>query len=174
MFPAAITTERLLLRPIAAGDAGPIFAYYARDAEVTRYLTWRPHGSLRETEAYVAACLRETDARTYAIVRRGDERLVGAFALRRAPPFRLEYGYVLARPEWGQGLMTEALRGVVDWALRQPGLWRIGGVCDVDNLGSARVMAKAGLEREGKLRRWIVHPNISAAPRDCWSFAKVR
>ena len=35
-------------------------------------------------------------------------------------------------------------------------------------------MEKAGLEREGVLRRWGVHPNMGDAPRDCISYAKVR
>jgi ribosomal-protein-alanine N-acetyltransferase len=58
--------------------------------------------------------------------------------------------------------------------LRQPAVFRIGAVCDVDNIGSARVMEKAGLVREGVLRRWLVHPNISDEPRDCFSYARTR
>jgi ribosomal-protein-alanine N-acetyltransferase len=36
------------------------------------------------------------------------------------------------------------------------------------------VMEKAGMTREGVLRRWSVHPNISAEPRDsyCYSITK--
>ena len=52
--------------------------------------------------------------------------------------------------------------------------WRIGAVCDVENRASARVMEKAGLEREGILRRWIIHPNVGFEPRDCFSYAMVR
>jgi RimJ/RimL family protein N-acetyltransferase len=59
-------------------------------------------------------------------------------------------------------------------ALQQPSIFRIGAVCDVENIGSARVMEKAGLLREGLLRRWLVHPNVSDEPRDCWSYARVR
>ena len=70
--------------------------------------------------------------------------------------------------------MTEVLTHVVEWALRQPGIWRIGDVCDVENTASARVMEKAGLQREGVLRRWSVHPNLGEAPRDCIGYAKVR
>jgi RimJ/RimL family protein N-acetyltransferase len=47
-------------------------------------------------------------------------------------------------------------------------------VCDVDNIASARVMEKAGLTLEGRLRRWLVHPNISDEPRDCLGYARVR
>ena len=60
---------------------------------------------------------------------------------------------------------------VVDWALRQSSVWRIG---DVENLASARVMEKASLEREGVLRRWGGDPNLGETPRDCFSYAKVR
>ena len=70
--------------------------------------------------------------------------------------------------------MTEALRAVADWALAQPGIWRIGDVCDVDNRASARVMEKAGMSCEGRLRRWGIHPCISPEPRDCLSYARVR
>ena len=58
--------------------------------------------------------------------------------------------------------------------MQKDAIWRIGAGCDVENLGSARVMERAGLTREGVLRRWIIHPNISSEPRDWLSYAKVR
>jgi ribosomal-protein-alanine N-acetyltransferase len=56
----------------------------------------------------------------------------------------------------------------------QPCNFRISGFCDIENVGSARVMEKAGLEREGVLRRWVIHPKASSEPRDCFVYAKVR
>ena len=100
--------------------------------------------------------------------------VIGAFDLRKTGQAKIECGYVLAQPFWGQGLMTEALAEVIDWALRQPSIWRIGAVADVDNVGSIRVMEKAGLQREGVLWRWLIHPNTGNAPRDCVSFARTR
>jgi len=70
--------------------------------------------------------------------------------------------------------MTEALAEVARWALNREDIWRIGDVCDVENLASARVMEKAGMTPDGLLRRWTMHPNVSDEPRDCFSFAKVR
>jgi [ribosomal protein S5]-alanine N-acetyltransferase len=176
MLPARLETERLVLRPIARGDALSIFAGYAQDAEVLRYLSWRRHRFLVETEAYIDRCLSApaTRSRTYALVGRSDGRLVGAFDLRRPEPHRLDCGYVLARALWGRGLMTEALAEAARWAMAQPDIWRIGAVCDIDNVASARVMEKAGLLREGILRRWLVHPNVSPEPRDCFSYALSR
>jgi RimJ/RimL family protein N-acetyltransferase len=176
MLPEAFKTTRLILRPIARGDAPAIFTGYAQDPIVVRFLTWRPHGALSETEDYIARCMAVPPykGRTYALIGRGESQLLGAFELRRPKPYMLDFGYVLARVNWGRGLMAEALIEVVDWAMRQASIWRIGAVCDVENPASARVMEKAGLQREGILRRWIIHPNIASEPRDCFSYAKIR
>ena len=174
MFPAQFATHRLLLRPIEMADAPAVFETYAQDTDVTRYLTWRPHTSLESTRRYLAACASAAHARTYAIVSRDDPRLIGAFDLRHHEPWRMGFGYVLARPYWGKGLMTEALGAVVAWALSEPSIWRIGDVVDVQNVASGRVMQKAGLAFEGRLRRWAPHPNVGPEPRDCFVYARVR
>ena len=176
MLPPGIQTARLILRPIEAGDADAIFDGYAQDSEVTRYMTWRPHRTISDAHAFIAVCLttpRELSL-TYAITGRSDGQLRGVFELRRPAAYRLGYGYVLARRFWGQGLMSEALTAAVEWALAQSDVWRIGDVCDVDNLASARVMEKAGMTREALLRRWSMHPNVSSEPRDCFSYVKAR
>jgi [ribosomal protein S5]-alanine N-acetyltransferase len=174
MFPNTFQTQRVLLRPIAPTDAGPIFEGYAKDPQVSRYVTWRPHVTIEDTETYIRACTTATSARTYVLLRRSDGQVIGTFDLRQPSPSRLGFGYVLTRPSWGAGIMTEVLTHIVDWALRQPGIWRIGDVCDVENPASARVMEKAGLHREGVLRRWGVFPNLGNEPRDCISYAKFR
>jgi [ribosomal protein S5]-alanine N-acetyltransferase len=176
MLPDSFHTARLVLRPIAHDDAGAIFDGYAQDAAVTRFMIWRPHRSRSETDDFIAQCIatRADISRTYVILDRNDGDLRGTFALRQVAPYRLDCGYVLAQPWWGQGLMTEVLTEVVNWALQQPSVFRIGAFCDVENIGSARVMEKAGLVREGLLRRWLTHPNVSDEPRDCWSYARVR
>jgi RimJ/RimL family protein N-acetyltransferase len=177
MLPDTFETSRVRLRPVAVEDAEAIFSTYAQDEEVARYLIWRPHRSLSETKAYVERCMATPPEveRIYMLLGREDNLIIrGTFALRQRAPHRLDCGYVLARRYWRQGLMTEILNEVTAWALRQGSVFRIGAVCDVDNLGSARVLEKAGFVREGLLRRWLVHPNISDEPRDCYSYARVR
>lgn len=176
MPPDIFETARLLMRPIGIADVDPIFESYAQDDAVTRYLIWRPHRSRSETEAYVRRCVATPPEveRTYTLVGRDDGAVRGAFALRWPGRHRLDCGYVLARRWWRQGLMTEVLTAVADWALQQPSVFRISAVCDVDNIGSARVLEKAGFTREGVLRRWILHPNVSDEPRDCYSYSRTR
>jgi RimJ/RimL family protein N-acetyltransferase len=176
MPPDEFQTARLILRPIAPEDSGPIFDTYAQDAEVTRFLSWRPHRGIDDTAAYIAHCIATPPAvaRTYVLTDRHDGAIRGAFDLRHTAPHRLEFGYVPGRPWWGRGLMTEALTEIVSWALRQDGLFRVSSFCDVENIGSARVMEKSGLLREGLSRRLMIHPNVSAEPRDCFTYAIVR
>jgi len=47
-------------------------------------------------------------------------------------------------------------------------------VMGVENTASARVLEKIGIEREGILRRYIIHPNISSEPTDFFMYSKVR
>lgn len=174
MFSNRFETSRLTLRPVEAGDADAVFEGYAQDPDVSRFLIWHPHRNIAETIAFMADCLEAVSSRTYAIIENKSGRLIGCFDVRREATHRIGFGYVLARPWWGTGLMTEALSEVTAWSLRQEGVWRVGAVCDVENLASARVMEKVGLVREGVLRRWLVHPNLGLEPRDCFSYALVR
>jgi RimJ/RimL family protein N-acetyltransferase len=171
--PKTLKTKRLRLRKLKLADAEVIFSAYARDTEVAKYVSWRAHRNVDETREFVRACLAGWEvgrAFHWAIERTEDNQLVGMLTA-RVESHKWELGYVLARLYWGNGYMTETVKGIIDWALKQPEIYRVWSVCDVDNLASARVMEKAGMKREGLLRRWSVHPNISAEPRDSYCYA---
>lgn len=174
--PEIIETERLVLRKPRMDDALVIFETYAQDPEVTRYLVWRPHKDLQETEQFLLACgrlWRTGKDFAYAITLKEDDKLIGMFGLHPLK-LKVEVGYALARPYWGQGYMTEVLRAVIAWVFAQPDIFRVQAICDVENIGSARVMEKAGMTREGLLRRYVLHPNISTEPRDVYMYAVVK
>jgi [ribosomal protein S5]-alanine N-acetyltransferase len=174
--PVTFDTPRLHLRPPVIEDAEGLFAAYMQDTEVTKYLTWRPHQSAEETRGFVQHCIaRWPDGPSFpwVIVKREDGELLGMLEM-RINEFKAEIGYVLARRFWVQGYMTEAVRALLDWAIAQPEIYRVWATCDVENIASARVLEKAGMQREGLLRRWIVHPNIGPEPRDSWCYARVR
>src|SRR3978361_638949 len=167
MLPATFRTARLFFRPIPMADAGPIFNAYMRNPEVTQFLILWPSRHRQDIESYIRSCVETPPhrARTYVLVGRKDSVIRGCFDLRQAERHRGEFGFVLARAWGGQGRMTEALTEVARWALAQPSIFRISAVCDVENVGSARVMEKSGLVREGLLRRFLLHPSIRKEPR---------
>jgi RimJ/RimL family protein N-acetyltransferase len=174
--PETITTERLVLRKPRMEDAPVIFESYARDPEVVRYLVWKPHKTVQETEQFLLACgqlWRSGKDYAYVITLKGSNSLIGMFGL-HPMKMKVEVGYALARPYWNRGYVTEILRKVIDWVFTQPEMYRVQAFCDVENTASARVMEKAGMTREGLLRRYVLHPNISSEPRDAYLYAIVR
>ena len=176
MFPELVETQRLLLRKPLPKDADGIFQTYAQDREVTRYLVWSPHASVETTREFIANCQSRWEsakAFPYVITKRGNGELLGMIEF-RLNGHRVDCGFVLARPYWGQGLMPEAVSALIAISLAQPSIFRVEATCDVENRASARVLEKAGLSREGLLRRNIIHPNISLEPRDSLLYAITR
>jgi RimJ/RimL family protein N-acetyltransferase len=70
--------------------------------------------------------------------------------------------------------MPEAIGAVTQWAFNNPLVSRVWAVCDLENRASARALEKSGFTKEGVLGDYSVHPNISAQPRDCYSYAMTR
>ena len=174
--PEPIETERLILRKPCMDDAPAIFSAYAQDLEVTRYMIWRPHKSVGETYRIVELMLKlwdEGKAYSYVITLKHSDSAIGMIAM-HPEGFKVSIGYVLARPYWSKGYTTEAALAVKNWLLKQPNIYRVFATCDVENPASARVMEKVGMQREGILRRYIVHPNISDEPRDSYMYAIVK
>jgi RimJ/RimL family protein N-acetyltransferase len=173
--PEALHTARLVLRKPTGEDAPLMFAAYGQDREVSHYLTWRPHENVSDSQAvieYFLNCWAGGSEFHWLLFRHGSSELAGAIGLRREA-HRFELGYVLARPHWGQELLVEATMRVAECAFADPAVFRLSAVCDIDNQRSARVLEKAGFQREGVLRKWALHPNISDIPRDCYSYSQV-
>ena len=117
--PTRIDTDRLVLAPPEAADAAAIFERYASDADVTRYVGWPRHGSLADTESFLAFSAVEwarAGAGPYLIRSRLDGRLFGGTGLHVDVPGVAMTGYVLAKDAWGLGYATEALRAMIDAA----------------------------------------------------------
>jgi RimJ/RimL family protein N-acetyltransferase len=163
------------LRRYAAGDAKEIFDTYAQDSEVTRFLTWAPHRSVDDTRVFLERCEHvwaDGSAFPWAILLRETGAILGGIEL-RVDGHRGELGYALARPAWRRGYATEAARAVVETALAAPAIQRVWAYVDVENVASGRVLEKAGLAREGCLRKWYV-PSGFGVPRDVWCYARVK
>lgn len=174
--PADWETARLMARRAARDHAPQIFEGYAQDPEVARFMTWRPHRDVHETVAFLERCERVWQDGTgcpWTLWMKDDGTLAGMIDARHGGT-SVDIGYVLRRSLWRRGLMTEAARFVVEWALWRPDVYRVWATCDVENVASARLLEAIGMEREGLLRRWIVHPNISAEPRDAFCYAIVK
>jgi ribosomal-protein-alanine N-acetyltransferase len=66
--------------------------------------------------------------------------------------YTAELGYWLAEPWWGRGIMTLAVRAMVEYAFGELSLRRVHAAPFAHNLASARVLEKAGFSLEGRMR----------------------
>jgi RimJ/RimL family protein N-acetyltransferase len=157
-----IETARLILRRPRLDDAAAIFARYANDPEVTRYLGWARHRSMRDTEAFLQFSAQEWErwpAGPYSIFSRTDDRLLGSTGLGFQAPDEAMTGYVLAKDAWGKGYATEALAAVIDVAARI-GVTRLFALCHPDHRPSRRVLEKWGFMRDDTSTRQVEFPNL--------------
>ncbi len=169
-----IVTDRLTLRMPVLDDASSIFLQYMQDEQVTKYLVWRPHQSIEQTNGFLQRCAmawQEGSRFPWLMIENETGEIVGMIEL-RVQENQSDLGYVLAREHWGKGYATEAVSSVVNWVNAQSGITRLWATCDVDNPASARVLEKAGLERKGVLKKYVVHPNLSDQPRDAYLYEK--
>lgn len=167
-----LTTPRLYLRTLTAGDAPDLLALYAHD-DVMRYWSHGPWTTLAEAHAAIGDAGRD-DAAHLAIVTRAEGKLAGSCALfdLQRQHRRATLGYLLAPQFWGQGLAAEALRALVDHGIGALGLQRIEAEVDPRNAASLALLARLGFRREGVLRaRWCV----AGVARDVelWAFTNV-
>ena len=159
--PEQIETARLILRLPRLGDAATIFERYASDPEVTRFLGWPRHQTIRDTEAFLQFSAAEWErwpAGPYLITSRAEGTLIGGTGFGFSAPREAVTGYVLAKDEWGLGYATEALTAVVDVATRID-VARLRALCHPDHRPSRRVLEKCGFVRDDPATQQVAFPN---------------
>ena len=152
-----LEVDRLILRKMTPDDAEAVFAY-ASDPQVTRYVTWDTHRTIRDSKAFLKHNIRKYEREgepDWGIVYKGDHRFVGTcgFANWEADHARAEVGFVISKEYWGRGLALEALQAMISFGFERMGLNRIEARCIAENTASARVIEKAGMVYEGTLRQ---------------------
>jgi ribosomal-protein-alanine N-acetyltransferase len=108
----------------------------------------------RDGREFIRHVLRHPPETAFAIAV-GDEAVGGIGFIVQADVERVsaEIGYWLGEPFWGRGIVTEALVAVTRYALGVHGLTRIYAVPFASNVGSCRVLEKAGYVLEARLHR---------------------
>lgn len=149
--PPILETERLILRPLRLDDAPRIQTYFA-NWEVVRPLSARipwPYpddGAETNVRESLEKQARHEGLCWAIILKDGEDDLIGRIDLRPDDSERSMRGFWLARPYWGQGLMTEAAEAVTAYAfdvLNWPHLY----VTNVDsNIRSRRIKEKQDFE----------------------------
>ena len=142
-----LSTERLVLRPVTAGDHAVLLAHWTQP-DVRRFLFDGTALSAAEVAEAVEESVRDFAARGYGIwlIELGSGTgLVGTAGLRPLEESGLEIFYSLAPGAWGYGYATEAARAVVGYGLGPLGLPEILAEVDEGNAASVAVVKRLGM-----------------------------
>lgn len=143
-----LETERLILRPWTEDDAEDLYLY-AKDPFVGPIAGWPVHTSIENSREIIREVLSAKE--TYAIVLKPDTAPIGSIGLMFAdtgsallPEGEAEVGYWLGVPFWGQGIVPEAVRALIDYGFNYLDLTRIWSGYYEGNDKSKRVLEKCG------------------------------
>jgi RimJ/RimL family protein N-acetyltransferase len=151
-----LETNRLLLRRLVPADLDALHALYS-DPVVRQYF---PEGTLtleetrEELEWFLNGHPKHPELGLWAAILKETGQFIGRCGLLPWTidgQYEVEIAYMLAKEHWGQGLATEAARGIAQYARETLGITRLICLIDHDNAASIRVATKCGMsfEKEG-------------------------
>lgn len=155
MFPT-ITTERFILREIADTDHQRVFEGLSHP-DVIRYygVSYHSLDAAREQMDWFADLRKKDLGIWWAIADKKDPSiLIGACGFNQWKKEHrcIETGYWLLPEYWSNGVMTECLPTILDYAFKVMGVHRIEAQVETENKSSSRLLSKLGFQYEGTLR----------------------
>ena len=147
--------ERVYLRPLEPDDADLVSRWYADD-RVRRLMGDPPTSFARRRRRYEDAVKEDGDAvYRFLICRLADDEPVGRtdlFEIDRANG-SCAFGIAIGDPAlWGQGLGTDAVNAIVDFAFGELRMERVWLDTDAANERAQATYRRAGFTVEGRLR----------------------
>jgi RimJ/RimL family protein N-acetyltransferase len=149
-----IETNRLVVRAFQDADLAA-FLVYRNDAEVARYQTWEAISAPRAQVFIQEQKNLEPGVPGqwfhFAVALKDTGQLIGDIGLHVQvhDARQAQLGITFNRAYQGQGLATEALTAVLDYAFINLDLHRLIAIVDVENVRSSALMERVGLRREG-------------------------
>lgn len=142
-------TERLILRPWTVEDAVNLYEY-AKNPLVGPIAGWPVHTSVENSREIIKNILAVPE--TYAVCLKSDNKAIGSIGLLvgeksniEIPDDEAEIGYWIGVPFWGQGLIPEAVRCLIQYAFEELNRKKLWCGYFEGNEKSKRVQEKCGL-----------------------------
>ena len=146
-----LQTDRLILRRFVESDAEAMFQNWASSPENLTYVTWDPHSDVEVTRNsirnWVASYTNPNYYKWAICLKENPEHVIGDISIVEMDEIdsSCEIGYILGKNYWGRGMMTEALKAVLDFCFTQAGFQKVRARYASLNPASGRVMEKAGM-----------------------------
>jgi [ribosomal protein S5]-alanine N-acetyltransferase len=157
-----LTSSRLCLRKIVDSDAAALLALRS-NKEVMQYIP-RPIMQTEEEAVAFVQLLNNVEAKedgiNWAITLMNDEILIGNVCHFNFEKefLRSEIGYMLSPAHQNKGIMTEAVKMILQYGFEQMGLHSCLAIINESNIASQKVAEKVGMILEGHFKEnQIVH-----------------
>lgn len=150
-----LETKRLLFRHQVIEDLDDLWALYC-NPEITKYIPDAPRSrdeAKEELEWHMHGHPNYPELGLWATIHKASGKFIGRCGLL---PWTIdgqrevEVACTIARPYWGQGLATEAARGILEYGFDQLRLSRLICLIDPENTASQGVAEKIGMTLERK------------------------
>ena len=147
---AELWTERLTLRRYRPEDAEPLYRCLGTDPAMVQYSGWNPYATPEMAQETVRRFIDSyDDEHAYSWIMDIDDVIVGTIGAYDYTGDQIEVGFSVV-PGWqGRGLATEALSKVLEYLTENEGILCVTAWCAADNVGSKRVLEKAGMKLVG-------------------------
>lgn len=146
-----LMTEKLILRQLSKSDSGAILQLRS-DTEVNKYLDRKTSKTLEDALGFINSIIENTgnDGLFYwAITQKGDGKLIGTICLFDFldAEKKCEIGYELLPQYHGQGIMAEAIKKVIEYAVQALGIKAIDATPHNENQSSIKLLQKTGFKQ---------------------------
>lgn len=145
-----LKTERLLLRRHKIEDAKVLHENFGLDPVMFRYSGWNPYATKEAAEGMVRQFIASyQDEHFYGWAIEYEDRLIGTIGAYDYDPAasRIEVGCSIEAASWGKGFGSEAVRAVLEYLTEQEGIRCVMAWCAAENIGSSKIMERAGMRR---------------------------
>ncbi|MFV8369417.1 GNAT family N-acetyltransferase [Flavobacterium sp. LB2R40] len=151
-----LETERLLLRRVDNNDIQEIFALRS-NPETMKFIPRPLVKTDEEALAHIAMIdtkIENNEGVNWAITFKNETKLIGIIGHYRIKPehYRAEIGYMLHPEFHGKGIISEAVKEVVNYGFNVMKLHSIEAIIDPENQGSAKVLEKNNFVKEAHLK----------------------
>ncbi len=165
--------ERLILRRFVESDAEAMFQNWASSAENLTCVTWDPHPDVEVTRNSICNWVNSYTNPNYykwaICLKENPKKVIGDISIVEMDENDscCKIGYILGKNYWGRGMMTAALKAILDFCFTQAEFQKVKARYASLNPASGRVMEKAemsylktvanGVERKGHVADLIYY-----------------
>ncbi|MEL7530934.1 MAG: GNAT family N-acetyltransferase [Bacteroidota bacterium] len=149
------STQRLLIRPIEAGDHPSVFAGLSHPEVIKYYgVSFESYEDTQSQMDWYRKLQEEKTGLWWAILDKADQSFLGALGLNdwEHQHRKAEFGLWLLPQHWGKGYIQEAAPVVLQYAFSAMKLHRIEAFVESQNLASQKAMRRLGFTHEGCMR----------------------